>query len=53
MTLAIELATRKYVDKNINSITGKNICPIFIKVGIFREKTAISTGEESAFSKVR
>ena len=46
MTLAIELATRKYVEKNTNSITGKNICPIFLKVGIFREKTAISTGEE-------
>lgn len=51
MTLAIELATRKYAEKNTNS-TGKNICPIFPKVGRFWIKTAVLTGEESAFSLV-
>ena len=52
MTLAIELATLKYTDKNTNSITGKNIGAIFPKVGILGRKTAVPTGEESAFSLV-
>ena len=53
MTLAIELATLKYAEKNTNSITGKNICPIWPKVDLFGKKTAIPTGEESTFSEVR